>query len=159
MGFFKACTIVSILIYVYMPPKSVFRLKLTVPRNLDLLEVVQVVSDKALSHFFDRVDVLVAEPLDDVRSLSSQIGQGIGSITVLFQVSDSPWWVILQHLTDLIGLVVLVMENKETLGLVLVLSVLELVIDLQSEVVAVHLLRLELVELVGLDVDDTFGAA
>jgi hypothetical protein len=67
--------------------------------------------------------------------------------------------VISSQLTDLVRLVVLVVENKETLGLVLVLSVLELVIDLQSEVVAVHLLRLELVELVGLDVDDTFGAA
>jgi hypothetical protein len=83
MGFFKACTIVSILIYVYMPPKSVFRLKLTVPRNLGLLVVVQVVSDKALSIFFDSVDVFVAEPLDDVHSPSSKLSESVFHITVL----------------------------------------------------------------------------
>ena len=120
---------------------------------------MQVVSDKALSHFLDSVDIFESKPLDDVRGLSSQIGHSVGNITVLNQVSDFPWWVISSQLTDLVRLVVLVVENKETLGLVLVLSVLELVIDLQSEVVAVHLLRLELVELVSLDVDDTFGTA
>jgi len=50
-------------------------------------------------------------------------------------------------------------EHKEALGLILVLSVLERLINGQCEVFTACLLRFELGDLVGLDVNETLGVA
>lgn len=46
------------------------------------------------------------------------------------------------------------MKDKEALGLFLVLAVLERLVDPEGVVSSVYLLRFQVVELVGLDVDD-----
>jgi hypothetical protein len=62
-------------------------------------------------------------------------------------------------LTYLEGFEALVVVHEEALRLLFVLSVLEVLVDGQSEVVSTRLLRLELVELIGLDVDNALGTA
>jgi hypothetical protein len=61
--------------------------------------------------------------------------------------------------TDLVGLVVLVVEHKKALALVFGLSVLERVVDRQGDVFTVCILRFELVDFVGLNVEDAVSAA
>ena len=58
------------------------------------------------------------------------------------------------QLTNLVGPVARVVEHKETRGSFFILSVLECLVDCEGEFFPVCLLRFQVVELVGLDIDD-----